>query len=69
MPTKVEKIHAGLYQQMLDNLEGAKDLTATMFALYAAIPRRKKRPKLVQYAALKGRCLRKLIDPSCLVNN
>ena len=59
---EVEKIHARLYQQMLDNLEGAKILIVTTFVLSAAIPRKKKRQRLVLSAVLKERCLKKLIN-------
>ncbi len=60
---EVEKIHARLYQQMFDNLEKRKRyLTAITFVRYADIQRKKKLRKHVLCAALKVRCLKRLID-------
>ena len=61
LPTKWKKFMPGSISRCSDNLEAQKNLTAIMFVRYAAILRKKKRRKLVRYAALKERCLKKSI--------
>ena len=63
---EVEKIHAGLYQQMLDNLEGAKKSYSYYVCPICGYTSEKEAPKLVRYAALRERCLKKLIDTKLL---
>ena len=56
----------GFISKCLIIWKARKNLTAITFARYAAILRKKKRPKPVRYAARKGRCLKKLINTKSL---
>ena len=62
LPTKWRKFMPGSINRCLIIWKARKNLTAITFARYAAILRKKKLRKLVRYAALKGKCLKKLID-------
>ena len=59
---EVEKIHARLYQQMLDSPDAAKDAYSYYVCPVCGFTAEKKRRKPAPSAAPKARCSKKLID-------